>query len=301
MRIVSVLPSATEIVCALGARSELVGRSAECDFPPDVEDVPVVMRPRTLDAARPSGEIDRRVRRARAAGESLYAIDAELLGRLRPDVLLTQDLCGVCSVTRPEMDEACRRADVKPRIVSLTPRTLDEVWSSVGTVGRAIGRASEGAAFEGALRRRATPSRSSGAVRVAIVEWLDPPILAGLWTPAVVAAAGGIPLGPVEGAVGQRTSWTELAALALDLVVLSPCSFSVERTRAELARDPVLGAAGPALRSRRVVLADEAYFSRPGPRLADGVELVRSLLRDSAGPRPMPVASWTPPTVGVVS
>jgi iron complex transport system substrate-binding protein len=301
VRIVSVLPSATEIVCALGARAELVGRSAECDYPPDVTSVPVVMRPKTWDADRPSGEIDRRVQRARAAGESLYRLDVELLRRLEPDVLLTQDLCGVCSVTEAEAVEACARAGVRPRFVSLTPHNLEEVWSSVAAVGAAIGRAREGSALAVRLRERSASPTTGGATRVAVVEWLDPPILAGLWTPRIVSAAGGVPLGPPEGSVGQRTSWPALAGMAPDLVVLSPCSFSVERTKRELARAPVLASAAPALRACRVYLADEAYFSRPGPRLADGVDLVRSLLAGARGPFPMPVTPWDPPAPEVAS
>jgi iron complex transport system substrate-binding protein len=299
VRIVSVLPSATEIVCALGAGQELVGRSAECDFPPEVARVPVVMRPRTRDFDRPSGEIDRRVQRARAAGESLYELDVAQLRELRPDVLLTQDLCGVCSVTEEEAAEACARAGVRPRIVALTPRTLGDVWDSVRTVAEAIGRTPEGTALSDGLRRRAAPSPRTIPARVAIVEWLDPPILAGLWTPAIVAAAGGVSVGPAEGEVGQRTSWAELAARGPQLVVLSPCSFPVARTRAEVARSGVFEEAARTLRGRRTYLADEAYFSRPGPRLADGVELVRALLRGEPGRCPMPVEPWNPATAEV--
>jgi len=294
VRIVSVLPSATEIVCALGAREELVGRSAECDFPPEIARLPVVMRPRTHDFERPSGEIDRRVQRARAAGESLYELDVAQLRELRPDVLLTQDLCGVCSVTEEEVVAACAQAGVRPRVVALTPRTLADVWTSVTTVAEAIGRPAQGTALAESLRRRSRPSATSTPTRVAIVEWLDPPILAGLWTPAIVAAAGGTPVGPAVGEVGRRTTWREIAALAPELVVLSPCSFPVDRTRAELARPEVLEAARRTLSDRPTYLADEAYFSRPGPRLADGVELVRALLHGRTGPFPMPVEPWSP-------
>jgi iron complex transport system substrate-binding protein len=293
VRIVSVLPSATEIVCALGARSELVGRSAECDCPADVRDVPVVMAARTDDRDRPSAEIDRRVRRARAAGESLYELDVERLHTLRPDVLLTQDLCGVCSVTGEEVAVACSAAGVSPRIVSLAPRTLEEVWATFETVGTAIGRTDEARRLLSNLRRRTRPVAPRSTARVAVVEWLDPPILAGLWTPNVVHAAGGIPLGPASGTPGQRTTWKEVAALEPDLLLLSPCSFSVDRTSAELA-DP--GVARP-LRgiapARGTYVADEAFFSRPGPRLADGVELVRGLLRGEELRSPMPVARWS--------
>jgi iron complex transport system substrate-binding protein len=292
VRIVSVLPSATEIVCALGARSELVGRSAECDYPADVRDLPVVMAARTDDRDRPSAEIDRRVRRARANGESLYELDVERLRTLRPDVLLTQDLGGVCSVTDEEVAQACSAAGASPRIVSLAPRTLDEVWATFDTVGRAVGRSDEARRLMSSLRRRTRPVASPPAARVAVVEWLDPPILAGLWTPDVVRVAGGIPLGPVSGAAGQRTTWKEIAALEPDLLLLSPCSFSVDRTRAELADPEVSRPIGGIAPARGTYVADEAFFSRPGPRLADGVDLIRALLRGEVPRSSMPVARW---------
>jgi iron complex transport system substrate-binding protein len=294
VRIVSVLPSATEIVCALGARRELVGRSAECDYPSDVREVPVVMRPRTLDADRPSAEIDRRVQAARANGESLYELDVELLRALRPDVLLTQDLCGVCSVTGEEVAVACASAGVRPAVVSLSPRTLEEVWRTFTTVGEAIGRPREARELVERSRSRPEGTGSPGRFRVAVVEWLDPPILAGLWTPDIVRAAGGTPVGPASGDVGSRTGWTELATVRPELVVLSPCSFSAGRTEQELL-DPTLAAGVRAVAPRLgTFVADEAYFSRPGPRLSEGVRLVRALLGGSLPPSSMPVRRWTP-------
>lgn len=299
-RVVSVLPSATEIVHALGHGKELVGRSAECDFPPEVARVPVVMRPRTLDSDRPSGEIDRRVREARQRGESLYELDIGLLARLRPDLLLTQDLCGVCSVTEEEVRAACDRASVAPRVLSLQPRRLEEVWASVHAVAEALGDRAAGEALLARIRSKTRPPAStSGARTVAVLEWLDPPILAGLWTPDIVRAAGGTPVGPAAGEPGRRTTWEALAREPVDLLVLSPCSFSIARTRREL-EDAALGRE-VALAAPRggTYLADEAYFSRPGPRLADGVRLVGQLLRGAVEAPPMPVAAWEAVTGGV--
>jgi iron complex transport system substrate-binding protein len=292
MRVVSVLPSATEIVCALGHGVELVGRSAECDYPGEAARLPVVMRPRSWDAERPSSEIDARVQRTRAAGESLYELDIATLRSLRPDLLLTQDLCGVCSVTDREVEEACAEAGVHPRIVSLSPRRLDDVWQSVETIGTALGDCAAGEHLADSLRLRTQSAAGPAGARVAVVEWLDPPIVAGLWTPDIVSAAGGFPLGPAPGSVGERTSWSELAKARPELLVLSPCSFSVERSRRELA-DPALAAAVAAVRPPLgTFVADEAYFSRPGPRLADGVELLRSLLAGAYPSFPMPVGRW---------
>jgi iron complex transport system substrate-binding protein len=292
MRIVSVLPSATEIVAALGHGAELVGRSQECDYPPEVTGVPVVMRARTWEPNVASRAIDDRVQSTRARGESLYELDVPLLTRLAPDLLLTQDLCGVCSVTPTEVADACARAGVHPSIVSLTPRTLDDVWDSVETVANAIGDAAAGASLAASLTGRARPPTGRDRPRVAIVEWLDPPILAGLWTPRMVRAAGGEPVGPGEGETGERSTWARVAELRPDLLVLSPCSFSVDRTVREL-RDRALAAAVEGIQPPLgVLVADEAYFSRPGPRLADGVELLLHRIRQDAWEPPMPAQTW---------
>jgi iron complex transport system substrate-binding protein len=302
MRVVSVLPSATEIVFALGHGAELVGRSAECDYPPEARSLPVVMRPRTSDADRSSRDIDDRVQRVRGEGRSLYELDIDLLRKLQPDLLLTQDLCGVCSVTEAEVAAACATADVAPRIVSLTPRTLSNVWENVETVARALDDPTRGRELSRRLRdRTAAPPSRGPRPRVAIVEWLDPPILAGLWAPDIVRAAGGSILGGRRGKPGVRSDWTSVIAARPDLIVLSPCSFSVERSRRELEREPLRRAMGRVRAPRGVYIADEAYFSRPGPRLADGVDLVRHLLSDSPWQPPLPVETLVERAVGAAA
>ncbi len=296
MRVVSVLPSATEIVCALGHDSDLVGRSAECDAPEWVRRLPVVMAPRTNDFEAASGAIDARVTAARERGESLYRIDDRSLGQLRPDVVFTQDLCGVCSVTGPELEAACRAAGISPRVVSLSPRTLEDVWDSIEVVAAALDDAEAGRRLAAELRRRTSVSRHRRPETVAVVEWLDPPIVAGLWAPDMVAAAGarpwGLGAGPA-GAPGRRVSWDELARSPPDLLVLSPCSFPVDRSLRELAAPTVRAQVASVHAPRGAYVVDEAYFSRPGPRLADGVELLRHLLDDEPWEAPMPVAPWS--------
>jgi len=293
MRVVSLLPSATEIVHALGHGSELVGRSAECDYPSEVVALPVVMRPRTLDADRPSREIDRRVRSARAANESLYELDLDRLRSLRPDLIVTQDLCAVCSVTSDEVRAACRQVGASPTILSIGPRRLGEVWESIETIGRALGDPSGAERLVRDLRARVETPPGRRVRRVAVVEWLDPPILAGLWAPDVVTAAGGVPAGPEPGAPGVRTDWPSIAADRPDVVILSPCSFSVRRTERELGDSAVRGAVRSLRPTLGTFVADEAYFSRPGPRLADGVELVRGLLAGLSGAPPWSVVRWS--------
>ena len=302
MRIVSVLPSATEIVYALGHGAELVGRSAECDYPGEARSLPVVMRPKTWDADRPSREIDARVQKVRGERRSLYELDIDLLRTLEPDVILTQDLCGVCSVTDAEVASACAKADVAPLVLSLTPRTLPDVWRSIEEVARALDDPARGAELAGGLRDRSrTPRTIQPRPRVAIVEWLDPPILAGLWAPDIVRAAGGEIVGTRRGKPGARTSWEEIAGEFPDLVVLSPCSFTVERSRREL-EAPGLGLAVARVEAPcGVFVADEAYFSRPGPRLADGVDLVRHLLDGTRWQPPIPVETVLPRTSGATA
>ena len=295
MRVVSVLPSATEIVFALGHGEELVGRSEECDSPSEVASRPVVMRPKTRDFERSSREIDVRVRAARERDESLYDLDLDALASLAPDLLLTQDLCRVCSVTDEEVRAACALAHVSPRVLSLSPRTLEEVWRSFEEVGGELGDPDAGARLAGVARTASRPSRAPGPLpRVAIVEWVDPPILAGLWTPDIVRAAGAEPIGPASGAPGVTTDWDRIAQERPDLVIVSPCSFSVARTRRELAGPTLRGAVEAVSPARGTYLADEAYFSRPGPRLAEGVTLVRRLLEGGSGPFPMPVEPFAP-------
>jgi iron complex transport system substrate-binding protein len=306
MRIVSLLPSATEIVYRLGHGGELVGRSQECDYPPEVRHIPVVMRARTLDSTHPSGEIDARVKAARARGESLYALDVPLLRALRPELLLTQDLCGVCSVTGDEVRAACRAAGIEPRILSLVPRSLEDVRADIRAVAQALRDPQAGDSLDRELRARQAavvgrPPARGGTV--AVVEWLDPPILAGLWVPEMVELAGGRPEGTVRRREpGVRTRWEELARARPDLTVVSPCSFPVERTLEELRNDDLRRGLGSLVGSP-IWIADEAYFSRPGPRLWDGLELLADLL-DGIPPRgPLPVERWgsTPRALGVTA
>jgi iron complex transport system substrate-binding protein len=292
VRIVSLLPSATEIVCALGHGEELVGRSSECDYPPEVTSLPAVMRPKTLDVGAPSRAIDARVQATRGRGESLYELDIAMLRGLRPDLLLTQDLCGVCSVTEAEVAGACAVAGITPEVVSLTPRNLEDVWASIE---RVAGSLKDPEAGRNLVRRKRPHPETEAPLprrRTAVVEWLDPPILAGLWTPDMVQAAGGEPFGPGSGEPGRRTSWEALRSASLEVVVLSPCSFTVDRTLDELRDSRLARAVDRAAPPDGIVVADEAYFSRPGPRLSDGVDLVRDLLHGTAPRGPMPVARW---------
>ena len=281
------------MVVALGGRGQLVGRSEECDFPPEVRSLPVVMRAKTLDREAPAGEIDARVSETRRRGESLYTLDLPLLRSLGPDIILTQDLCGVCSVTEAEVIDACRAVALDPTVISLNPRRLTEVKDSIGRVAAAIGRPEDAEALQRRFERPASRAGAKARKRVAVVEWLEPAILAGLWVPDMIELSGGTSVGPSAGEPGQRLDWVDLRRMEPDLVIVSPCSFDVRRTAEELRRSQRTRADLPKAPDG-CWLVDEAYFSRPGPRLADGVELLQRLLRhDSTSDLPMPAERWT--------
>jgi len=285
-RVASLLPSTTEIACALGFEARLVGRSHECDFPESVRGLPVLTEAK-LDAGAPSREIDSRVKRLVREGLSVYRVDAERLRELRPELILTQDQCRVCAASLGDVEQAL--ADWiggRPRVVSLDPRTLSDVWRDFDRVAEALGAPERGPALGRALAARLTEvGERSGRLRerprVACIEWIDPPMAAGHWMPELVWLAGGAPL---LAETGRPTPWIEWEALRRadpDAIVVLPCGFDLARTRRELA--PLLARPGwqelSAVRRGRVYLADgHRYFNRPGPRLADSLEILAEML-----------------------
>lgn len=293
MRVVSFLPSATEMVYALGQGDLLVGRSHECDHPPEARALPVVMRARENLTPLSSAEIDRKVRDRLDSHEELYDIDEPLLARLDPDLILTQELCRVCSITPKGLASALEKLARKPKVVVLSPERLTDVLRDVQTVARELGVPDRGRSLVADLERRldaAAPSRRkteeapSARSRVAVLEWLDPPILGGLWIPDMVRRAGGLPVLSKPGAPGARTSWDDLRGSGADLIVAAPCAYALERTLGEL-RGPRPHPLEDLHPPRGVWAADEAFFSRPGPRLVEGVELLSDLLHGPGRPR----------------
>lgn len=275
---VALLPAATEIVCALGLRAQLVGRSHCCDFPAGVAVLPALTRAR-VDQARPGRELDAEVRRVRAQALPLYDLDERRLAALAPAVVVTQEACDVCAVSLAQVAATLRRASLRARVVSLLPARLGDVIEDVRRVADACGVGARGEALAGSLgaRLRAVAAGAGRArPRVAVVEWLDPPMLAGHWVPEAVEAAGGSSLGPAPGDPSPYTSWDEVRALRADVVVVAPCGFDLARVRTEAAphRDLLLSLAP------RVLLMDgNAYWNRPGPRLVDAVEMLAAWLR----------------------
>jgi len=283
MRVVSLLPAATEIVAALGAGDWLVGVSHECDWPPEVRKLPRVTRS-SVDSTLPSAEIDRRMADARRSGEPPVTIDLEALEHLRPDVIIGQSLCDVCAVDVGAQHAAPLLAALPshPRVVTLHAHDLAGVFDDIAKVGDALDLGSEAEELVAGLRYRLKRVTAHSALRtphtVLVIEWVDPPYVAGHWVPELVAAAGGVDIGARAGDRSVTRAWPDLRALAPEVVVVALCGFDVPRARRELAaltdRDAQALLAG----ARVVFLDGNAYTSRPGPRLVEAVELLTPLI-----------------------
>lgn len=287
-RIASLLPSVTEIACALGLGDRLVARSHECDYPPGVEGLPAVTAGRLPPDAVTQAQVDQAVTAAAASGEALYDVDGELLASLAPDLVLTQSLCDVCAVDEDLVRRAVRHMHPPPPLVSLAPGRLDEVIASVGDVAGAAGVPEAGARLMAQLGARldAVRARVAGRtpVRVAAVEWLDPPWSAGHWVPDQVAAAGGEEVLIAPGARSARMTWDQVADARPDVVVLMPCGLSLAEVMDMADQVPPMAA--------RVAAVDASgLFSRPGPRLVDGVEVLAAILHPQPGDAP-PGDAW---------
>jgi iron complex transport system substrate-binding protein len=272
-RILSLLPAATEIVAALGAAAELVGRSHECDFPAEVLELPIVSKPALSLDDRSQSEIDAAVSAHMATGESLYVVDERLLNELEPDIILTQDLCQVCAPSGNELSRALASVRSHPAVLYLTPRTLDEIDESILDVGETIGRGVEAGMIVSHNRARVREwrylaERRTHRVRVSFLEWTDPPFCAGHWVPEMIELAGGIDRLARRGADSVRVSWDDIHAWAPEVVIVAPCGFGLADAK-RLAQDlPPLGDA-------RIVPVDaNAFFARPGPRYIEGIEVL---------------------------
>jgi iron complex transport system substrate-binding protein len=286
-RVASLLPSATEIVCAVGAEADLVGVSHECDFPESVRHLPALTRAR-LRHVQTSREIDREVRSVLQDALAVYEIELARLEAARPDVIVTQDLCDVCAVSFNDVCAATATLVHQPiRIVNLHPTRLDDIWADIARVADALGRAAEGAAVVGELQARSAEiaKRSHAHAekpRVVSIEWLDPVMLGGMWMPELIERAGGDPLVTRPGDHAPTLTKEALCELSPDVVLIKPCGFPLERTLEELS---VLPASLPweswsAVQEDRVYVADgNAYFNRPGPRIVESLEILAACIQ----------------------
>ena len=293
MRIVSLLPSATEIVCALGLRDQLVGVTHECDWPAEVKRLPKVTR--TLiphDAS--SVDIDARVRDQLRTQQALYTLDIPLLESLRPDLIVTQALCDVCAVADDEVQAAAGSLSTGPRVVNLAPRSLNDVLDCLRLVAEATGVSTHSERVLAGLRARvdAVSARSSTVrlrPRVVLLEWLDPPFSCGHWTPKLVELAGGDELLGRAGERSRTLRWSEIEAAQPDVIFVACCGFDVARTQQDLIALEVLPQWQKlaAVRSECVYVIDGSqYFSRPGPRLVDSLEILAHTLHSDVHPLP---------------
>lgn len=278
-RICSLVPSATEIVAALGFADCLVGVSAECDWPAEVRDLPVVSASRVDTDTLPAREVDQAVQGAIADGRSLYAVDRELMVQLDPDLVLTQDLCEVCAVSSRDLRSL---HPVHAETISLDARSIAEIEECVRTLAERLGVPERGRDVVGDMQARIGVVRQlvdgRPRPRVFVSEWLDPPFAAGHWVPEMVSLAGGSGVLGSAGDASFRTTWAAVRAAEPELVVLAPCGFDADRTARE-AQLPPLGC--PA-----VAVDANAYFSRPSPRVADGVAQLGFLLHPEVAPDP---------------
>jgi len=273
VRIVSLLPSATEILFAVGAGADVVGVTFECDFPPEARHCRIVSNTTLPQGLTPS-EIDTMVRARMAGGEDLYTLDEGALRDIDPDLVVTQDLCAVCAVDIDEVGQALEHLGCGADVVTLDPMTLDEVLLSIETVGRATATEVRAAALVHSLRQRL--ERIARAVanrrwpRVAVLEWTDPPFCSGHWVPDMVTAAGATSVLGVSGERSRQINWADVAAGRPDVIVVAPCGYRLEGA-AQLAEQVVRAGVLPPNVPVWAVDADAA-FVRPGPRVVDGVE-----------------------------
>jgi iron complex transport system substrate-binding protein len=285
VRIVSLVPHATELLFALGLGGELVGVTHECDYPLEALSIARVTAD-VLPSGLSAGEIDAAVRERTLAGESIYELDAGLLGELEPDLIVTQALCPVCAVSYEDVARLAGEIPSRPRVIALDPKTIGETLGDVRTLAEATGRRREGveliARTAGRIDRVRLAVRGAERPRVAALEWLDPVFAAGHWTPQLIELAGGLDVLGMPGEPSETRSWEEVAASAPEVVVVMPCGYDAPRAHEEaLSRADRLRE----LRAGRVVAVDaSSYFSRPGPRLIDGLELLARILHPERVP-----------------
>ncbi|HWF35405.1 MAG TPA: cobalamin-binding protein [Solirubrobacteraceae bacterium] len=285
MRIVSLVPSATEMLFALGLGPEVIAVTHECDYPPEAGELPKVTRD-VLPAGLSAAEIDAAVRELTLAGEPIYELDADALVDLRPDLIVTQALCSVCAVSYDDVRAVAEEIDSRPHVIALDPHTVGEVLGDARTLAQATARKDAAVELIGEASARIDrvrlAVRDARRPRVAALEWLDPPFAAGHWTPQLIEYAGGIDVLGFPGEHSEQRTWEEVAAASPDIVIVMPCGYDAEiaHREAEMHRDELA-----ALGAGQVVAVNaSAYFSRPGPRIVDGLELLASILHPDRVP-----------------
>ncbi|MBC8354175.1 MAG: cobalamin-binding protein [Planctomycetes bacterium] len=305
-RIISLLPSATEIVASLGCEDLLVGRSHECDFPESVGQLPVCCEPQ-IDVSGSSHEIDKNVRSSLRDALSIYRVLSEPLRRLAPTILITQTQCDVCAVSLHDVENALGElVESIPTVLALAPMALVDIWDDILRVARVIGEEQRGTDLVARLQRQldelgATVNKPKARPTVACIEWIDPLMTAGNWTPELVKIAGGEPVLCESGKHSPWISWQDLRQADADYIIVMPCGFSIERTKQEL----TLLTTNPywdqlsAVRHRRVFIADgNQYFNRPGPRVVESAQIIAEILDQSDATALHQGGGWQPLSSG---
>jgi iron complex transport system substrate-binding protein len=306
MRIVSLLPSATEIVCALGLSRQLVGVTHECDYPAEAVGKPVMTRPVLKLSGVSNATIDRRVRDAVAAGTALYEVDEDALRKARPDLIITQALCAVCAPSQASVQEIARTLGPDVAVISLEPTSIEGIFNTISTVGamteterRAIALLGKLRGRLGRIEKKVEKSRAAGhrPLRVIGLEWLDPPMVLGHWAPEQVRRAGGWDLLGREGEESIRTTWATIRDMEPDMLLLMPCGYDLAATVREFARmrRPRFWDEIVAVQRHNVIALDgSAYFNRPGPRVLDGISLLAEIFDPERFVDVSPPMSWEP-------
>jgi iron complex transport system substrate-binding protein len=294
MRIVSLLPSATEIVYALGLGDSLDAVTFECDHPSEARSKPVVSDS-ALPQDRPlsARETDRLVGEFMERGEPIYTLDRDLLAQIQPDLVITQDVCKVCAVPTPQVKQVLKELGLKPKVLSLDPHTLDDVVDSIAAVGRATGTAERAGDLTARLRaridvvkRRAMPLPT---IRALCLDWGDPPYVAGHWVPNMVEVAGGSNALSAPGKASTKVTWHQVSAALPEVIVFMPCGYYLEDAEAEaemLGRLPDFAETSAARTGAVYAVDATSYFSRPGPRIVDGLEILAWAIHPDAFPEP---------------
>jgi iron complex transport system substrate-binding protein len=299
MQICSLLPSATEILYALGLGDSVVGVTHECDFPPEATKKPALIRPRVDPNARPA-EIDRQVNELLARGEGIYAVDADLLASLAPDLIVTQDLCHVCAASPDDLAVALSRLTKQPKVLTLTPHSLADVWGDICRIGASTAKSRDAQVLAGRLAARvaeinAVAHSAVTRPRVLCLEWLDPFYIGGHWVPEMVANAGGEDVLGRAGEPSFRASAEDIAQTRAEIILVMPCGYNAARavTEFESMRLPKIWSELPAVHEQRIFAVDaNSYFSRPGPRLATGVEIFAHLFHPELFPASFPAGAF---------
>jgi len=306
MRIVSLLPSATEIVCALGLRDDLVGITHECDWPPEVAGIPAMTR-NALELDGASGrEINRRIGDAVHGGSAIYHLDERALEAADPDLILTQELCAVCAVGYREVSDAVRSFETDITVVSLEPTSVEGILNTISTVGAMTDAEDAAVELVESLRGRLSSIEAKaqerreggfGGPRVVALEWLDPPFAIGHWVPDQIQRAGGWDLLGQDGLPARPTTWDEVAEVDPDLLLLMPCGYHLRETVDEWRQTPVpdwIVEVAAIRRGNLIALDGSSYFSRPGPRVVDGIEMLAEIFDPEAFVDISPPTGWTP-------